>query len=158
MHGAPDTILLEGRYARSSVSIRARSKDSTREQSTAHGLSHGWRLVAPVQTYAAGGALSILASGLWLAGLILPLGYWSVFAVRGADRRYRPMSAAVTALCATVVVAALVMVSQALGLSALPAWEWAAAAFGAIAGAALGIWRKSVGSRRRTRAPARGEP
>ena len=107
--------------------------------------SLGWTFVAP-----AGGELGPgyrIPTALWLAALLLPIGYWSARSgPRGADGgtpgarvESRPGERVASMLVpAFAIVAGLGVVSLAFGLGGPAAWEWIAATIGAGAGYLLG--------------------
>jgi VanZ like protein len=131
-----DTILLQARYTRTAVLLRAAARGRVDEDTIAPSVSRGWRLFLPVQTYVDSGAKEAALTTIWLFILMFPAGYWAVFATRGVE----PENARANATAAVFVLAALtiafVLVPEVFGLPHACAWEWLVAIGGAGAGAA----------------------
>jgi hypothetical protein len=110
---------------------------------SSHGGSHsslafaltpslGWSLLMPWENYAWGPETKLLTA-LWLAGLLLPFGYWLRL---GWGRA--PQAWWLAALCAATIVAlGLGVVAWLSGLVVPPPGEWGAAALGIMAGTLL---------------------
>jgi hypothetical protein len=94
--------------------------------------SLGWSLLMPWEHYGWGPEAALLTA-LWLAGLLLPFGYWLRLGWGRADQGWW-----LTALCASAVVAVgLGVVARLSGMVVPPPSEWAAAALGIMAGTLL---------------------
>jgi len=96
----------------------------------------GWSLFLPFR-YSFGPELPVLTS-LWVAGLLLPAGYWGARASRGNEGGAGPSPARREwAWLALTVVIGLGVIPAVAGLHAARWWEWSAAVAGAAGGWAL---------------------
>ena len=103
-------------------------------------LSAGWILLAPAPTLIAGDGREALASAVYFAALLVPTGYWLVFACAGARRR----AVLATALLLATLAAGLVAVPLAFDLAPAAGTEWAVAVAGLLAGVGLGTLMRSA--------------
>lgn len=102
----------------------------------------GWALLSPLPRVDT--PIANLATAAWVAGLALPLGYWT----RWLARRRRGEVAAATGMLATFA-AGLVGIPAAAGFAPARPWEWIAACGGALLGAGLAeVVRRGALSRR----------
>jgi hypothetical protein len=130
-----DTILLQARYTRTAVFVRAAARGRIAEETIAPSVSQGWRLFLPMQTYIDSGAQGAALSAMWLFILVLPAGYWGYFAARGIQLGNARANAAAVVFVLAVLTITFVAVPGLFGLPLLRAWEWVAAIGGAAAGA-----------------------
>lgn len=145
--GLRGTVLhLAGRHA----GDRGALAPPPRQATLALAPTLGWALLAPFVRL--GDPLAPLVTVLWLAGLLLPLGYWGAHAARTRAR-----SAAL--LAGVAILAGLGVVPWIGGFRAATALEWAAAVAGLLGGAGaawLARERRTAPSPRQRRAT--GEP
>jgi hypothetical protein len=146
MHGdresasASDTLTVNARYSPREVWINttARTVTDRRIPITA---SLGWTMLLPSQWFIEGTRLERLASAIWLACLLLPIGYWGgrIAGIRGSRDAARIRIAMVpTALL--LLYLGLVAIPKAFGVTASPLGDWLAALAGIVFGGALGLW------------------
>ena len=87
---ASDTLRLSGRYDAKLVEMRATNRRESRDRALAVDPGLAWALILPCQWYFAGTTLEWILTRIWMALLLLPLGYWLAFAsatgVPGASR------------------------------------------------------------------------
>jgi hypothetical protein len=95
--------------------------------------SWGWSFVLPYPYYYAFGLEVYFLTALWIAGLLIPIGYWAHRGVTTRTERWMAWG-----LLAVVVELGLGVVPLATGLGAVHGSEWVAAAAGIIAGGWLG--------------------
>ena len=149
--GHDDTVYVLGRRSNGHLSLSATT--GHRQLSTTLPLSPtiGWNLLMPFD-YPLDRSATFLTA-LWVAGLLLPIGYWSARgSVQQASDALRPSGArgrhgvhAVLTLAAVLIVGLLIipMVSR---LAIAPASDWLAAIAGVLIGWIVGRW--SDGTRR----------
>jgi VanZ like family len=130
-----DTILLQARYTRTAVLVRAASRGRIGEETIAPSVSQGWRLFLPVQTYIDTGVRGAALTAMWLFILMLPAGYWGLFAARSIPLGNARANATAVVFVLAVQTIAFVTVPGLFGLPPVRAWEWVAAIGGAAAGA-----------------------
>jgi VanZ like family len=99
------------------------------ERTLAASPNWGWSFFIPFENYAFGSNQRILTA-LWIAGLLLPLGYW----MTRAGGRGAPLSVA------ALVAVTLLVVPLLFRLPAVHLSEWGAAALGLSLGSLLGKW------------------
>ncbi|HTS87902.1 MAG TPA: VanZ family protein [Gemmatimonadales bacterium] len=127
--GAGTLIRLEGSYERGVYRLRVEANGHALERDLAASPSWGWSFFMPYANYALGRSVYALTA-LWIAGLLLPLGFWA----RRAHGWWPLLSLGVA------VTATLVMVPLLAGLRPVHPTEWGAAALGLSAGCLLGGW------------------
>jgi hypothetical protein len=130
-----DTFLLQARYTRVAVFVRAAARGRIAEETIAPSVSQGWRLFLPMQTYIDSGGQGAALTALWLFMLMLPAGYWGLFTARGIRLGNVPVNATAVVFVLAVLAIAFVAVPQLFGLPSVRLWEWMAAIGGAAAGA-----------------------
>ena len=132
-----DTLTVSARYSPREVAIWANT--STRlERRIPITASLGWTMLLPFQWFIEGTRVEQIVTSIWIACLLLPIGYWGTWIVRSAlarETRRIPMLAIPIALA--VLYCGLVLVPRAFGASAAPATDWLAALIGMLLGAAL---------------------
>jgi hypothetical protein len=132
-----DTILIQGRYTRTAVFVRAAARGRIAEETIAPSVSQGWRLFLPMQTYIDSGGQGAALTALWLFILMLPAGYWGLFTAHGIRLGNVPVNATAVVFVLAVLTIAFVAVPRLFGLAPVGTWEWMAAIGGAAAGAML---------------------
>jgi len=130
-----DTILLQARYTRTEVFVRAAARGRVAEERIAPSVSQGWRLFLPAQTYIERGLGSATLTAMWLFLLMLPAGYWGLFAAHGIQLGNARANVTTVVFVLAVLTIAFVVVPGVFGLPPARAWEWVAALGGAAAGA-----------------------
>ena len=96
--------------------------------------SLGWTLALPFQWYIDGSALEALLSGIWIAGFLLPFGYWAGQVSRGPDEHKLAGRSRLLALTAAMLMTGMIVVPQLFGLSGDTPLDWIAAFVGLAAG------------------------
>jgi hypothetical protein len=124
-------LRLTGSMANGVLAVSRTGPTETLSRSVALGPGLGWSLVLPFE-YAFGPEAPFLTA-LWLAGLLLPLGYWAAWSYR------RGRSAAgAAAIFAGALVIGLALTPLAFGLPAVAWSQWIASLAGLTLGWALG--------------------
>jgi hypothetical protein len=127
-----DTILLQARYARMEVFLRAAAGDKVIQERLRPSMTQSWRLLLPVQTYVAPTLWGAALTAIWLFILMLPAGYWGFFVAREIHTGRPGAIAILTAFVSTLLTIAFVAVPALLGIPAPRPWEWLAALSGAL--------------------------
>ena len=130
-----DTILIQARYTRTAVFVRAAARGRIAEETIAPSVSQGWRLFLPMQTYIDSGGQGAALTAMWLFILMMPAGYWGLFAARGFPLGNVPANATAGVFVLAVLTTAFVAVPGLFGVPSVRLWEWMAAIGGAAAGA-----------------------
>jgi hypothetical protein len=136
-----DTIAASGRYMPREVRMSARSGTETYGSLIPLTGSLGWTLVLPWQWFIEGTVAERVISWIWVACLLLPLGYWAVYCARttpnqtGAWSRLLIWPAGVG-----ILYGGLALLPHAFGLAATPLNEWLAAVAGILLGGGLATW------------------
>jgi hypothetical protein len=132
-----DTLDLGGRYRAAGVDIRVDSGDGDHSQHFVLSSALGWVLVLPKQWYLEGTRTELLLGFVWLATLLLPLGYWGHLAALSPTREAQSGFVLAVAVLAIVLFAGLVLIPRLFGLAPTSFESWAAALIGVVTGAAL---------------------
>ena len=153
-----DTLSLSARYSAREVWMRAQGRVNN-EHRIPITASLGWTLLLPSQWLIEGTRTELVVSGIWMACLLLPIGYWGRGVVRFPrtlkDTDFRVMAAPIAFLFLYV---GMVAVPQAFGIPAAPPRDWLAALIGILSG--VGLARLVVRSRpplSSIQTPAEGE-
>jgi hypothetical protein len=109
------------------ISIRAQAGPRTASLDLRMSPSWGWTFLLPFE-YALGKE-AFLGTALWVAGLLLPLGYWGARSERRVAIMMIPFAIAVICLAVVPLLTGLPMAHWS---------EWLAAAIGLVAGGILG--------------------
>ena len=146
-----DTLDIRARYGRSVVEMWADSGDVARQHEIAVYPALGWILFFPSRWYVEGTSAELAVSLVWLAGWLIPLGYWLFFVVR--SRQGRPPGERTPAFYALAILLALGLVGApfAFGMSPASLAECVAVAVGLLVGAFLGKVDRRAEARRRAR-------
>jgi hypothetical protein len=136
---AADTLRLSGRYSSSGVRITAEGRSATHDRRIPINASLGWTLWLPFPWFIEGTRMELVLSWLWLACLVVPLGYWAIHLNPSpSSDRFRGRSVALLLGGVALVGGGLVLVPIVFGLSAAPLRDWLATLTGLLAGATLG--------------------
>jgi hypothetical protein len=153
-----DTLSLSARYSEHEVWMRAEGRVN-KEHRIPITASLGWTLLFPAQWLIEGTRTELIVSGIWVACLLLPMGYWGRGIVRFPrtieDAEFRIMAAPIALL---ILYVGLVTLPHAFGVPAAPTRDWLAALIGILSGAVLA--RLAVRSRpplSSAQKPAEGE-
>jgi hypothetical protein len=132
-----DTLSLSASYSAREVWIKAQGRVN-KERRIPITTSLGWTLLFPSQWLIEGTRTELVVSGIWMACLLLPIGYWGRDVVRfprtPEGTKFGIMAAPVALL---ILYAGLVAVPRAFGMPVAPPRDWLAALTGILSGAAL---------------------
>lgn len=135
-----DTIRLSGSYNVREARLTARTGSAGQYRRLPVGASLGWTLVLPFQWLIEDTRAELIFSWIWMAGLMVPLGYWGARIARVSDSQANPALALVCFLGGVaILIVGLVLVPGAFGLPAAPTRDWLAAATGVLVGGALAL-------------------
>ena len=147
LEGASDTAYLSARWGPRSVMLEGIGARRVVRRTVPLSPELGWMLLVPFEHFVSWDAADRAASCVWVALLLVPLGYWSRRAVGDADDgaqgdpgfRARPRrdAAAIVATVAAAVVIGLVAVPLLVGVAATSLVACSAAALGLAFGAVL---------------------
>jgi len=134
-----DTLGVSGRYVSREVRMSARTASETHRVRIPLTSSLGWTLVLPSQWFIEGTPAEQAVSGIWVACLVLPFGYWAPYAARHlwAQNASRVRAGLLWLAGLAVVYGGLVGAPYAFGLTATPFREWLAALAGLLMGTGL---------------------
>jgi len=118
-----ESLALAASYAKGRYSLRVEAADKTVERTLDASPNWAWSYFMPWENYALGDDAPWLTA-LWVAGLLLPIGYWSERSGSHAGRGAAWVLVGLT----------LVLVPVAFDLPAVHLSEWAAAAAGLLLG------------------------
>jgi len=143
-----DTLTLRAHHAARRVTMSAGTTTGLRENDIRITASLGWTLVLPAQWFIEGTIAERILSSIWVAFLVLPLGYWAGRARRGTAHGtsgyLEPSLWIATGACLVV---GLALVPPSLRLAPTPVYEWLAAIAGLLLGAACeGLFRHPIQS------------
>jgi hypothetical protein len=129
-----DTLRLIARYGQTAVTLESRWRERHVQREFRLTPSLGWTMVFPFDIETNGALSKTVLASLWLAALVLPIGYWGWLALdRGATARAHRLTHW-AAIVLVPLVLGLVAVPVGLGLQASTPWEWAAALGGVMLG------------------------
>jgi hypothetical protein len=133
-----DTLTVGTRYSAREVSVNTQTMRGSYERRIPITASLGWTMLLPFQWFIEGTSTEFVLSTIWIACLLLPLGYWGAGMTRlarGRDATGIRMTAAPIALVLLYV--GLVVVPHAFEVTAAPPSDWLAALTGILLGSAL---------------------
>jgi hypothetical protein len=132
-----DTLVTSARYSAREVWLNAQTRTSY-DRHIPISASLGWTMLLPFQWFIEGTPAELVVSAIWIACLLLPIGYWGAGVVgfpRAQDAtKIRLMSATIALLLLYV---GLVVVPHVFGVTAAPPSDWLAALTGILLGGAL---------------------
>lgn len=133
-----DTLILGARYSARGVWLNAQTRTSYDRRIPIF-ASLGWTLLLPYQWFIEGTPTEFVVSAIWIACLLLPIGYWGSGVVRfpRAHDATRIGTIAVPTALLLLLYVGLVVVPQAFGVIAAAPRDWLVALTGIISGAAL---------------------
>jgi VanZ family protein len=135
---AADAVTVSARYSTRGVSVNTQTAGTSFERRIPITASLGWTMLMPFQWRIEGTNIELVLSAIWIACLLLPLGYWGGGMTRlsgGRDATRVRMTAVPIAL--VLLYLGLVVVPQSFGVTAAPLTEWLAALTGIFSGAGL---------------------
>jgi len=132
-----DTLTVSARYSAGEVLLNTHSSTSN-DRRIPITASLGWTLLLPFEWLIEGTRFELIASSIWIACLLLPLGYWGGrFALILGTRdgaRIRMIGVPITLVLLFV---GLVVVPETFGVAAASISDWLAALTGILLGLAL---------------------
>jgi len=136
---ASDTVTLTGRYLSRAVSVGAQSGSAKSGSDIPLFASLAWTLLLPSQWFIEGTAIERLLSLIWVAVLLVPVGYWAPYAARrlpGGD--VMRLHTFVWPTGIAIIAVGLAVGPLAFGLTPTPPADWVAAFLGLLTGIGLG--------------------
>ena len=136
---AYDSLTLTTQYAANRVTIGARTSSTSPGVVIPIYASLGWTLWLPFQWLIEGTRAELVISSLWIACLVIPLGYWaSHLRQPSSAERARSKLAIASLFGAGLLFAGLALIPYAFGLSVAPFGDLVASLGGVLLGYALG--------------------
>jgi hypothetical protein len=134
----PDTLTVSARYSSRDVWINTRA--GTVDRRIRIPASLGWTMLLASQWFIEGTLFERIASAIWIACLLLPIGYWGgrVAGFRGARDATRIRIATVFSALLLLYLG-LVAVPKAFGVTSSPLGDWLAALAGIVFGVGLAV-------------------
>jgi len=133
-------LTLSARYDGWEARLTARAGSVSHRRLVSVSSSLGWTLALPFQWYIEDTRTERVVSMIWMACLMVPVGYWGAYVARTIDGR---ASALVVVLCLAagvgILVGGLVLVRHTFGLPADPIGDWLASVSGILAGGVLAL-------------------
>jgi hypothetical protein len=135
--GLTDTLRVSARYSAREVWMNTQTRTS-RDRPIPITASLGWTMLLPFQWFIEGTRIELVVSTIWIACLLLPIGYWGC----GVARFPRAQDATririmVVPIALVLLYVGLVVVPNAFGVTAAPPTDWLAALTGMLLGGAL---------------------
>lgn len=153
---AHDALTLTARYGASGAGIGAHARSTSSDVVIPIYASLGWTLWLPFQWLIEGTLSERVISSIWMACLVIPLGYWA-FQLRKSSSPEQARSKLTIALLvgAPLLIAGLAVIPYVFGLPVAPIVDWVATLGGVLVGYVLGA---VTGPDRSTVAAMSGDP
>jgi hypothetical protein len=132
-----DTLDLGGRYRPSGVDIQTASRHDAHSQHFEISSALGWVLILPKQWYLEDTPTELLLGFVWLATLLLPLGYWGYLAAGSPTGETQSRFVPAVGVLAIVLFAGLVLIPRPFGVAPASLGACLATAVGLAVGATL---------------------
>jgi hypothetical protein len=134
---AAGALALSGRYNGWEAQLTAREGSMTHGRRVSVSSSLGWTLALPFQWFIEDTRTEQVVSMVWMACLLVPLGYWGAHITRTIDRRANALVVALCFAAVGILVGGLVLVRHTFGLPADPIGDWIASVSGILVGGVL---------------------
>jgi hypothetical protein len=133
-----DTLTVAGRYSPREVRVSVRTARASLDRRIPIAPSLGWTMLMPLPWLIEGTPTELVLSGIWIAGLLLPVGYWGAGVARlSRAQESTRIGIATVAIGLVLLYVGLVVVPRAFGLTAAPPSDWLAALTAILFGGAL---------------------
>ena len=136
LSAATSPISVVSQYSPPASRITIRIGAATISRDIDLSASLGWTMLLPFQWFVGGTAMEQLISAVWLASLLMPLGYWTSCASRGRKKSLP----AVVAMLLALMSLGLVFIPSTFGLGVSPPGDWGSAVIGLL----VGCWAAST--------------
>ncbi len=147
-YSATDPLSFSGSYDGREARLTMRADSVSGERRVSVSSSLGWTLALPFQWSIEDTRTELAVSWIWMACLLVPVGYWGVRVARPSDQHG---DAKLVVLCllagVAILIAGLALVQQASGLPAAPTRDWLASMSGIVAGTAFALRAENVWAR-----------
>jgi hypothetical protein len=132
-----DALTMSARYSAREVWLNTQSSTS-HDRRIPISASLGWTLLLPVEWFIEGTRFELVASWIWIACLLLPLGYWGGrFALSLPTRSAATIRMIGVPIALVLIFVGLVAIPKAFGLAEATISDWLAASTGILLGLAL---------------------
>jgi hypothetical protein len=137
---ASGSVTMGARYSPLEASVNTQSSRANRAHRIPIAASLGWTMLMPFQWYIEGTSTELFLSLIWIACLLIPLGYWGAPMIRPSDGP-NPKIIRMTAvpLALLLLYLGLVVVPESFGVTGAPLSGWLAAVIGIVAGGVFGL-------------------
>ena len=133
-------VELSGRYLSREVRLHARTSSATNGSLIPLTVSLGWTLVLPTQWFIEGTRAEVVISLIWIAVLMVPLGYWTFHFLHSFSERAVGVQILPTVFwlgSLAILGSGLGLAPEFFGLSPTPVREWLGGLAGLLLGARL---------------------
>jgi hypothetical protein len=133
-----DTLTIRARYSPREVRVSVRTARASLDRRIPIAPSLGWTMLLPFPWLIEGTPTELVLSGIWIAGLLLPVGYWGAGLARlSRAQESTRIRIATVAIGLVPLYVGLVVVPHAFGLTAAPPSDWLAALTAILFGGAI---------------------
>ena len=133
-----DTLIVTARYSAREVWLNVKRGQVSHVRRIPITASLGWTMLLPFEWFIEGTRTELVVNAIWVACLLLPMGYWGVGAgwfFRSQKGTRIPTPSVLTALA--LLYAGLVVVPHVFGVTGAPPSDWLAALTGILLGGIL---------------------
>jgi len=134
-----DTLKLAGEYSTRSAVIRVDSAAVQHQRVFPVTPSLAWMLILPANRYLDGGRLESILSVLWVAALLVPLGFWIGFLFRDGQKPGAPPTITLIGGVLALLVMGFVLIPMWMGLRPASASIWLGSLVGLVAGYTVSV-------------------
>jgi hypothetical protein len=132
-----DTVRVSAQYSAREVRLNAQTARASSDRLIPITASLGWTMLLPFQWFIEGTRIERIVSGIWIACLLLPLGYWGAGITRGSGDRVGRIQLTGALIALAILYVGLAVVPQTFGESGAPLSDWLAGLTGILLGRML---------------------
>jgi hypothetical protein len=137
---ASDAVTVGARCSAREASVNAQTAGASHEYRIPIAGSLGWTMVMPFQWYVEGTNTEFVLSLIWIACLLIPLGYWETSMSKASQGWHvRRVGMAAVPVTMLLLYFGLVVLPESFGVTATPFSGWLAALSGIVLGGAFGF-------------------
>jgi hypothetical protein len=136
---ADDTLIISGAYASGGASLTAQREHARYGRRIGVTSSMGWVMLLPFQWTLEGTPTEAAISMLWIAFLLVPMGYWAWTGAVTSSPSIRRRVLGLTAFSGIVLFIGLILLPHFFGVQAAPLRDWIAALAAIASGVGLAL-------------------